>query len=196
MGMSVGSDTADAGRCADEVRFGQLYERCLRPIRDFCSRRVPADAIDDAVADTFLTLWRRLDEVPGGDAALLWMYGVAYRVIAHQRRSLARRSRLQERLRTVGFRPAAAADDAVVNGVESRRVLGALARLGDTDAEVLRLVAWEQLSVTSVAAVLGIEPDTARQRLHRARRNLARQYDRLQSRPTSTTPAAPTGGAR
>ena len=195
MGMSVGRGTAGAGRCADEVRFGQLYERCLRPIRDFCSRRVPADAVDDAVSDTFLTVWRRLDEVPAGDAALLWMYGVAYRVIAHQRRSLARHGRLQARLRTVGLRPAAAADDAVVNGVESRRVLGALARLGDTDAEVLRLVAWEQLSVAGVAAVLGIEPDAARQRLHRARRNLARQYDRLQSRPTSA-PAAPTGGAR
>jgi RNA polymerase sigma-70 factor (ECF subfamily) len=157
---------------------------------------VPAGAVDDAVADTFLTVWRRLEEVPAGDAALVWMYGVAYRVIRHQWRSVARRGRLQERLRTVGFRPAAAADDAVVDGVEARRVLGALALLGDTDAEVLRLVAWEQLSVADVAAVLGIEPDTARQRLHRARHNLARQYDRLQSRPTSTTPAAPTGGAR
>jgi RNA polymerase sigma-70 factor (ECF subfamily) len=194
--MSVGRGTAGAGRCADEVRFGQLYERCHRPIRDFCARRVPPDAVDDVVADTFLTVWRRLAEVPAGDAALVWMYGIAYRVIRHQWRSLARRGRLQERLRTVGFRPAAAADDAIVDGVESRRVLGALALLGDTDAEVLRLVAWEQLSVAGVAAVLGIEPDTARQRLHRARRNLARQYDCLQSRPTSTTPAAPTGGAR
>jgi RNA polymerase sigma-70 factor (ECF subfamily) len=195
--MSVGTGAAGAGRCADEVRFGQLYERCHRPIRDFCSRRVPADAVDDAVADTFLTVWRRLDEVPAGEAALLWMYGVAYRVIRHQWRSVARRGRLQERLRTVGFRPAAAAaDEALDDGVESRRVLGALARLGDTDAEVLRLVAWEQLSVVGVATVLGIEPDTARQRLHRARRNLARQYDRLQFRPASRTPAAPTGGAR
>jgi DNA-directed RNA polymerase specialized sigma24 family protein len=42
---------------------------------------------------------------------------------------------------------------------------------------------------------LGIDPDAARQRLHRARRNLAREFDRLQSRPTST-PAAPTGGDR
>jgi RNA polymerase sigma-70 factor (ECF subfamily) len=158
---------------------------------------VPADAVDDAVADTFLIVWRRLEEVPAGEAALVWIYGVAYRVIRHQWRSLARRGRLQERLRTVESRSAAAAaDDTVVDGVESRRVLGALARLGDTDAEVLRLVAWEQLSVADVATVLGIEPDAARQRLRRARRNLARQYDRLQFRPASTTPAAPTGGAR
>ena len=156
---------------------------------------MPRDAVDDAVADTFLTVWRCLDEVPAGEAALVWMYGVAHRVVGHQRRSLSRRGRLHERLRTVEFRPAAAADDAVVDGVESRRILAALARLGHTDADVLRLVTWEELPVASAAAVLGIEPDTARQRLHRARRNLAREYDRLQSRPTST-PAAPTGGAR
>ena len=193
--MSVGRATAGAGRCADDLRFAQLYERYYRPIRDFCARRVPRDTVDDAVADTFLTVWRCLDEVPAGEAALVWMYGVAHRVIGHQRRSLARRGRLHERLRTVEFRPAAAADDAVVDGVESRRILAALARLGDTDADVLRLVTWEELPVASAAAVLGIEPDTARQRLHRARRNLAREYDRLQSRP-SATPAAPTGGAR
>jgi RNA polymerase sigma-70 factor, ECF subfamily len=193
--MSVGRETAGAGCCADDRRFAQLYERHYRAIRDFCARRVPRDAVDDAVADTFLTVWRCLDEVPAGAAALVWLYGVAHRVIGHQRRSLARRGRLHERLRTVPFLPAAAADDAVVDGVESRRILAALARLGHTDADVLRLVTWEELPVASAAAVLGIEPDTARQRLHRARRNLAREYDRLQSRPTST-PAAPTGGAR
>jgi DNA-directed RNA polymerase specialized sigma24 family protein len=45
-----------------------------------------------------------------------------------------------------------------------RRVLAALARLSDTDAEVLRLDAWEQLSAVSIAAVLGIEPNAARRR--------------------------------
>jgi RNA polymerase sigma-70 factor (ECF subfamily) len=191
--MSVGRAAAGAGGCADDLRFAQLYERHYRPIRDFCARRVPRDTVDDTVADTFLTVWRCLAEVPAGEGALVWLYGVAHRVIGHQRRSLARRRRLHERLRTVEFRPAAAADDAVVDGVESRRILAALARLGHTDADVLRLVTWEELPVASAAAVLGIEPDTARQRLHRARRNLAREYDRLQSRPTFT-PAAPKGG--
>jgi RNA polymerase sigma-70 factor, ECF subfamily len=193
--MSVGRGTAGSGRSGDDAQFAAVYARCYRPIRDYCSRRVPAEAVDDAVADTFLTVWRRLDEVPAGDEALVWLYGVAFRVIGHQWRSTARRSRLQERLRSVGSRPVAAADESTVDGDEHRIVLAALARVGDTDAEVLRLVAWEQLSVVDVAAVLRIEPDAARQRLHRARRNLVREYERLQSRPTST-PAAPTGGAR
>ena len=124
--MSVGGTTAGAGRCADDLRFAQLYERYYRPIRDFFARRVPRHAVDDAVADTFLTVWRCLDEVPAGEAALVWLYGVAHRVVGHQRRSVSRRGRLHERLRTVEVRPAAAADDAVADGVESRRILAAL----------------------------------------------------------------------
>ncbi len=194
MGMGVGRERQGGAHCADEERFAKLYARCYQPVRDFCARRVPLEAVDDAVADTFLIVWRRLDEVPAGEAALLWTYGVAYRVIGHQRRSTARRSRLHNRLRTVAFRPVAAADELTVDDDEQRIVLAALARLGDTDVEVLRMVAWEQLSVVDVAAVLSIEADTARQRLHRARRNLAREYDRIRSHPTSIR-AAPTGGA-
>ena len=191
----MGTSTAGAGRRADDVRFAQLYERHYRAIRDFFARRVNRDSIDDGVADTFLTVWRCLDEVPAGEAALLWMYGVAHRVVGHQRRSVVRRGRLHERLRTVELLPAHAADDALGDDVESRRILAALERLNQTDADVLRLVTWEELPVASAAAVLGIAPDAARQRLLRARRNLAREYDRLRSRPTSA-PAAQTGGAR
>ena len=193
--MSVDGGAASIGRCTDEIRFAQLYERYVARIHDFCARRLPSDVVDDAVADTFLTVWRCLHQVPTGDAALLWVYSVAHRVVGHQRRSLARRSRLHHRLRAADGGYAAAADDNVPDNVESCRILAALARLGDTDAEVLRLVTWEELPLTSAAEVLGIAPDTARQRLHRARRHLAREYDRLES-STKFSPAAPTGGTR
>ena len=180
---------------AAEARFTQLYARFYSPIRAYCNRRALPDAVDDAVAEAFLTMWRRIDEVPEGDAALVWLYAVAYRVIGHQWRSVTRRSRLRSRLQTTESRSVVGADDSGLDDVVSRRVLAALARLKDTDAEVLRLDAWEQLSAVSIAAVLEIEPNAARQRLHRARRNLAREYDALASRPTSVSPA-PLGGAR
>ena len=34
----------------------------------------------DAAADVFLTAWRRLDELPEGDAARVWLYATARRV--------------------------------------------------------------------------------------------------------------------
>jgi RNA polymerase sigma-70 factor (ECF subfamily) len=36
-----------------------------------------ADDAADVIAETFLTAWRRLDEIPAGDQARLWLYGVA-----------------------------------------------------------------------------------------------------------------------
>jgi RNA polymerase sigma-70 factor (ECF subfamily) len=184
-----------AGASAAEARFTQLYARFYIPIRAYCNRRVLPDAVDDAVAEAFLTMWRRIDEVPEGDAALVWLYGVAHGVIGHQWRSVTRRSHLRSRLQTVEARPVVGADDdGGRDDVDARRVLAALARLKDTDAEVLRLDAWEQLSAVSIAAVLEIGPSAARQRLHRARRNLAREYDRLVPRPSVS--AASLGGAR
>jgi len=193
--VSDGTGTAWFMPSREDARFAELYRRYYRSIRQFCRRRVANDLVDDAVAETFLTAWRRLEDVPAGDEALIWLYGVAYRVIGHQWRSTARRRRLEDRLRSVVRRPASAADESVIDADEYRLVLDAAARLGDTDAEVLRLVAWEQLSVADTAAVLEIAPNAVKQRLHRARRNLAREYRRLESRQTST-PAAPEGGAR
>jgi RNA polymerase sigma-70 factor, ECF subfamily len=179
---------------ADAV-FAQLYGRYCATVRAFCRRRVASDLVDDAVAEIFLTAWRRLEEIPAGDEALVWLYGVGYRVIGHHWRTAARRRRLEDRLRSMVRRPSPAADEVVTDGDEHRLVLAAAARLGETDAEVLRLAAWEQLSVADIAAVLGIAPNAVKQRLHRAKQNLGREYRRLESRHPST-PAAPKGGAR
>ena len=63
-------------------------------------RRVErAEDAGDVVAETFLVAWRRMDKVPAGDEARLWLYGVARRQLANQRRGELRRSRLADRLR-------------------------------------------------------------------------------------------------
>ena len=124
----------------------------------------------------------------------MWLYRVAYRVVGHQWRSTARRRRLEARLRSVALRPGSAVDESVIDGDDSRLVRAAAVRLSDTDAEVLRLRAWEQLGITDIAAVLEIAPNAVKQRLHRGKRNLAREYRRLESRQTSN-PDAPKGGA-
>ena len=61
-------------------------------------------------------------------------------------------ARLEDRLRPVARRSAAAADESVIDCAQYRLVLDAAARLADTDVEVLRLEAWKQLSVAEVAA--------------------------------------------
>jgi RNA polymerase sigma-70 factor, ECF subfamily len=62
-------------------------------------RRTDAGAAHDAVAETFLVAWRRFDEVPRDP--LPWLYGVARRVLADQRRAGRRRASLQGRAGSV-----------------------------------------------------------------------------------------------
>jgi RNA polymerase sigma-70 factor (ECF subfamily) len=192
--MSDATSAARFEQADEDAVFARLYRSHLRPVRDFCRRRLAADLVDDAVSETFLTAWRRLEDVPDGDAALVWLYRVAYRVVGHHWRSTARRRRLGVRLSSVAPRVAATDDDSVVADEQRRIVLEAARRLGDADAEVLRLFAWERLAIADIAAVLGIAPNAVKQRLHRARRNLAREYRRLES--VAVTPIAPQGGPR
>jgi RNA polymerase sigma-70 factor (ECF subfamily) len=147
---------------------------------------VGSDLVDDVVAETFLTAWRRLAEVPDGERALVWLYGVAYRVVGHQWRGAARRRRLEVRLRSIVVDPGCAASESVLDGDVSGRVVEAIARLRERDAEVLLLATWERLGVVEIAAVLGIAHDAAAQRLHRARRHFADEYRQLAARPVAT----------
>jgi RNA polymerase sigma factor (sigma-70 family) len=186
---SSGAASVDA-----DARFGELYERHHRSIRDYCRRRLEPQAVDDAVSETFLTAWRRLDDLPDGDEALLWLYRVAYRVVGHQWRGSARRRRLETRVRSIVRRPDGDVGDSIAARDDHQLVLTAADTLGATDAEVLRLVAWEELSIAQIADLLEIEPNAVKQRIHRAKRNLARAYRRLDdSEPAA--PDAPRGGA-
>jgi RNA polymerase sigma-70 factor (ECF subfamily) len=86
---------------ARQVRFEAVYAANHVSILGYALRRTtsPDDAAD-ILAETFLTAWRRLDELPSGDEARLWLYGVARRVLANFYRGERRRSALADRLRT------------------------------------------------------------------------------------------------
>jgi RNA polymerase sigma-70 factor (ECF subfamily) len=153
-----------------EDRFERLYAEHGRAVLAYAVRRVadPQDAAD-AVAETFLVAWRRLDTVPSGEAARLWLYRVAHYVLANQYRSERRRERLAERLRH-DLPPTL--EDVTRLGSETRALRDALACLGGEDQEILRLCGWEELTPREIATVLGISHVAARSRLHRARRRL------------------------
>ena len=170
-----------------ESRFCRLYEEYRRTVLAYAVRRTsdPADAAD-VVADTFLVAWRRVSEIPAGDDARLWLYGVARRTLANRRRGERRRERLAARLRQ--DLPAAVA--AVAPPTSGGPVIAALEALSDEDREVLLLKAWEELEPAEIASVLGISRVAARSRLHRAR-------SRLQAELSAHSDAIPVpGGTR
>jgi RNA polymerase sigma-70 factor (ECF subfamily) len=163
-----------ADRSGSEQRFGSLYDAHRAALAAYCRRRVPGDAADDVMAEVFLAAWRRVEEIPSG-SELPWLYGVARNVIANQRRSVGRRSRLLVR---VGSQPLAAPPEpAVALAASDQPVLDALATLPDSDQELLRLRAWEELSSAEIGVVLGISAAAVDMRMSRARRRLERALD-------------------
>ena len=71
----------------------------------------------------------------------------------------------------------------------SQPIIGAEALFG----EIIKLSIWEHLSNGEIATVLGIEPNAVRQRLHRAKKRLAQEFEKHQKQITAS-PAAQEGG--
>ena len=162
-------------------RFDALFASYSSDIVAYCSwRAASASDAQDAVAEVFLAAWRRMDELPEGDAARVWLYATARRVIANQRRSSRRRFALQERLAQEAAAPHEPADG------ELAVVHEALRRLGPRDREILLLAEWEGLSPAQIAGVMGCLTVTARGRLHRARRRFRAAFEELTAAKPST----------
>jgi DNA-directed RNA polymerase specialized sigma24 family protein len=76
--------------------FRRLFEDAYRPLLAYALRRTQRmEDAEEIVADTLLVAWRRRSDMPTGAAATPWMYGVARRLIANQRRGQGRRRRLE-----------------------------------------------------------------------------------------------------
>jgi RNA polymerase sigma factor (sigma-70 family) len=161
--MHVMEQTNEAAR----ERFEQLFERHRAAVAAYVRRRAPAEAVEDVVAETFLAAWRALERLD--DDALPWLYGVAARVLANDRRRRRRRGALGVRLASQRDRPT---DPLAVEVSEPLR--SALVALGPKEREAVLLVAWEGLTPQQGARAAGCTAVAFRGRLHRARRRLAR----------------------
>ena len=170
--MAFGTETCVKPELEDPT-VGALYAAHYAEVLAYCARRVGRDGADDAASEVFMIAWRRRDEIDW-TAARPWLFGIARGVIANGWRSQRRRLRLVGRIGGLAPDSPPAPDVVVVRREEDREVLEALAELGDVDREVLTLSAWEGMSAPEIAAAIGISPSAAEQRLHRAKRRLAK----------------------
>ena len=155
---------ADRGSAEPAERFRRLFDAYFQPLMAYARRRCDDALADDVVSETFLVAWRRIEDVPG-DSPLPWLYGIARRTLANQRRGRERQGRLINRLAALPA-PRQGGDH------ENQVVLDALGSLSVADQEVLKLGAWEGLTVAEIAVVLGCSTNAAALRLSRARRRL------------------------
>jgi RNA polymerase sigma factor (sigma-70 family) len=161
----------------DAEAFGRFYRRHERRVVAYAMRRcVNATDVADLVGETFLgALGSAARFTDDRDDAIPWLFGIARRVLARQRRSFLRRQRLNRRLANL---PTLCADeaDAVVSALDASRLAAqlaaALSKLRRKDQELLQLVSYDGLSPAQAGRALGMNANTARVRLSRARARL------------------------
>ena len=155
------------------VRFDALAREALPLLARYLRRRTDPETADDVLGDTLVVMWRRFDDVedlPPG-SRLPWCYGVARGCLANARRANDRRRGLVRRL---AAQPVQRSPSGPHNVPEQHdgELYAALETLSDTDREVLRLWAWEQLEPREIGVALGISANAASIRLHRATERL------------------------
>ncbi|MEU0782961.1 sigma-70 family RNA polymerase sigma factor [Streptomyces sp. NPDC006173] len=157
----------------EPAAFEPLVDRHSVALHGYLVRRAPT-AADDLLSEVWLQAYatRHTYDVARGSARG-WLFGVARNVLARHWQTVSRATGASQPASEVSEGdPWQAVDqrlDAAAMGPELR--VG-LARLPEAERELLLLVAWEQLTPTEAAVVVGIPAGTARSRLHRARTRL------------------------
>ncbi|MFD9740367.1 RNA polymerase sigma factor [Umezawaea sp. NPDC059074] len=152
-----------------ERRFRALHGNTYADLLRFVGRRVPWSEAEDVVATVFLTVWRRLDDVP--EDARPWLFGIARNVLVNQARGWSRKRALDVRIEAEPERVEADGAERTAARVDLER---AWRRLTAADREVLALVAFDGLTAAQAAEVLGCRRSAFAMRLGRARDRLAR----------------------
>jgi len=160
------------GGARPSERFRSAYDRTLPGIYRFVARSLGLylAEIDDAVADVYLAVWRRIDDMPPQPEDRLWVFGIARKVIAQHRRTQVRRAKLT---RLLAFQPIRSAYSVENKGNDlTSQLLESVSRLPRHEREAIELVVWEQMSYEDAAIALSCSVNAVRIRVHRGRKRI------------------------
>jgi RNA polymerase sigma-70 factor (ECF subfamily) len=156
----------------EHLAFDAVYQAHVRYVwRVVRSFGVAEAQLEDAVQDVFIVVHRRLPEFAGRARVETWLFAIARRVASAYRRTA---SRTADRQRALDEALVLAAGDDTFAALSQAQAAAAVAEILDGFDEdkrvVFALVELEQLTVPEVAALLGINLNTAYSRLRLARR--------------------------
>jgi RNA polymerase sigma factor (sigma-70 family) len=161
--------------------FGVLFERHAESLLGYFARRtLDAEAAAELTAETFAQAFasRRRFRDHGADG-IAWLYGIGRNLLSRYFRSGAVYARARRRLgmpeRTVGTDDYERIEELIDFAGIAHEIREALAELSIDQREAVRLRAIDGLSYRDVAEKAGITEQTARARVSRGLRRIAKR---------------------
>jgi RNA polymerase sigma-70 factor (ECF subfamily) len=144
---------------------------------------VPDAALDDAVQDVFVVVHDRLPSFEGRSTLRTWLFGIVRRVVRNHRPSQRQMPIEPGDLAAVADGSERASPLESVARAEATRILHALLeQLDDDKREAFVMSDLEQIPVTEIADVLGVNVNTVYARVRAARREVEEGLTRLRAR--------------
>ncbi len=137
--------------------FNELFGRYRQPIYNYFRRRLPSpERAEDLTQETWVAVIRATERYQPLALFRTYLYGIAVKLLAAERRK-------------PHYADPAPEPACTPRNDEALWVREALARLEQTEREILMLREYEQLSYAEIAALLQIPLNTVRTRLFRSR---------------------------
>ena len=149
-----------------DALIARLVQEYQVPLRRMCCIWLKDAALaEDAVQETFLRAWRRMDTFRGDSGEKTWLIRIAVNVCNDVRRTAW--------MRLVRHPLSACPEPAREDRYRDDTVARAVTALPPRDRQMILLRFYQELKVKEIAQVLNIGEACAASRLHRAEKKLA-----------------------
>jgi len=157
----------------DRGALRELHDRHVVWVTARLRRRCSdADAVADAVQDTFAAVWKGAARWDGRGDPAAWIWGIAIRRLIGTLRSRNRWSRALAAAERAQSEVVVAAEDQVLVGIEHGDLAGALRSLSPELRAVVQATVLDGLTTREAGRLLGIPAGTVKTRMMRARAEL------------------------
>lgn len=158
-------------------RYAELVDRYARMIQTLVARIIdrPEEA-EEVTQDVFVKAFRQLGSFSGRSSFQTWIYRIACNTaLSHARRTRRRNTLTGIDERRLGLLPdeeVERLEEWVAHERQLEALTRAVARLEADERALITLFYYEERSVSECAAILGLQENNVKVRLHRIRKKL------------------------
>lgn len=183
MNRNKTSELADKARQGDRAAFEALYKAYSKKIYYFALQNTGSEAAaEDVTSETFADAMESIGSLRSGEAFSGWLFAISYKKCADHLGSTSRSTSIDSE----ELLSADAQGDTVMlpyDYAESRETVAKLKEIIDTlspdQRSAVIMYYYDEMSVSEVAEAMGTNKNNVSQKLHRARKRIRRQIEKL-----------------